>query len=182
MKRIVLLLLLLVSGITHAAIETIFEGLVWCADTPPAKDLLPKNLQGYTTETPMLNYQSEGKKYYVPVGYSGENKGNFDFFTAVFGTIETRTGDIISTAPIATKSEKFVHIIIVSAEGDTFTDTDANNMISGSKIIGDSFDITFDTTTISKCYLIAVKRDGLSEAALNKAINKMLIASIGEAF
>ncbi len=182
MKRIVLLLLLLVSGITHAAIETIFEGLVWCADTPPATDQLPKNLQSYTPAIPILSYLLEGKKYYAPVGYSNNYKNNINFFVNVFNVIETRIGDIISTAPTATKSEKLVHIIIVSAAGGTFTGADANNMISGSKIIGDSFGITFGTTTISNCYLIAVKRDGLSEAALNEAINQMLTASIGEAF
>ncbi len=172
---------MLTSG-AYAATETVFEGLVWAGTTAPPEGQRPKQLQGYTPEIQIMSYESEGNTYHVPVGYSDGYRGNLDFFSAIFGTIESRAGDILSTAPNATQAEKFLHLVIVTpGTGATLSADQANGLLAGSKIIGDPFDIVdaAGTALKSNCYLIAVKKSGISSDALNEAISQMFTAAVG---
>ena len=153
-----------------AATTTLFESLIWCGSALPAAQN-PTNMQNYTADIPIM---SDGSCH-VPVAFENESKGDVDFFSTMFTAIQERAVDIVSVAPNASNPEILLHIMVVSTGGTALSDSDANTLLTGSKIIGNSFDIG----TTKGCFLIAIKKSGTIKEKIEDAINQMLTAAMG---
>ncbi len=154
-----------------AATTTLFESLIWCGGSALPAAQNPNNMQNYTADIPIM---SDGSCH-VPVAFENESKGDVDFFSTMFTAIQERAVDIVSVAPNASNPEILLHIMVVSTGGTALSDSDANTLLTGSKIIGSSFNIG----TTNDCFLIAIKKSGTSEEEIEDAINQILTAAMG---
>ena len=64
-------------------------------------------------------------------------------------------------------------VVSTNSKNITLSNTDAKKLLSGSKIIGDSFDLVNNIGNVLKeqCYLLAVKKANMSQEELDAALD-----------
>ena len=86
-------------------------------------------------------------------------------------------------APESSKPKIHLQIKVVSTNSKniTLSNTDATKLLSGSKIIGDSFDLVNNIGNVLKeqCYLLAIKKKDMSHEELDTALENIFIAATG---
>ena len=177
--------LLVTFSLCLAAVETetILEASIFCGNTrfKPSVIDQPAYFQPYNPLIPWLTYRpSAGKTCFVGTGYQ-----NKLYALSSIEIIISRADQLLAMAPKSSKSKIHLQIKVVSTKSKNFTlsDTDATKLLSGSKIIGDAFDLVNNIGNVLKaqCYLLAIKKAGMSQEELDASLENIFISATGVA-
>jgi len=176
-----LLLITFSLFLTAAETETILEASIFCGSTRFRPSIIdqPAHFQAYNSVIPWLTYTPSAKKVcFVGTGYQ-----NKLYALSSIEIIISRADQLLATAPKSSKPKIHLQIKVVSTNSKnvTLSDTDATKLLKDSKIIGDSFDLVNNIGNVLKeqCYLLAVKKAGMSQKELDAALENIFIAATG---
>ncbi len=163
--------------------ETILEASIFCGNTRfrPSVTDQPAHFKAYDSVIPWLTYRpSAGKSCFVGTGYQNKR-----YALSSIEIIISRADQLLAMAPESSKPKTHLQIKVVSTNSKniTLSKTDATKLLSGSKIIGDSFDLVNNIGNVLKeqCYLLAIKKAGMSQKELDAALENIFIAATGVA-
>ena len=178
-------LLLVTFSLRLSAVETetILEASIFCGSTRFKPSIIdqPAHFQPYNPIIPWLTYQPSAKKTcFVGTGYQNKR-----YALSSIEIIISRADQLLAMAPESSKPKIHLQIKVVSTNSKniTLSNTDATKLLSGSKIIGDSFDLVNNIGNVLKeqCYLLAIKKANMNQEELNAALENIFIAATGVA-
>jgi len=172
------------SFLTAAETETILEGSIFCGKTTRFKPSVidqPAHFQPYDSIIPWFTYApSAGKTCFVGTGYQ-----NKLYALSSIEIIISRADQLLAMAPKSSKPKIHLQIKVVSTNSKniTLSNTDAEKLLKGSKIIGDAFDLVNNVGNVlqEQCYLLAIKKADMSQEELDAALENIFITATGVA-